>query len=183
MWEAVIKSPAEIIQKTDCNNQNFASGRRAFYEQCWNREGKDFTSSSYCTSWFHVFDDRGSNFQGFKETTTTGTLLIMNGGTYPKHCICIWFIHKFMYSYAELSSSDLHSIMMTLNYCTSPIASSCHSTEPGGLWKNSQNRSRICFAEAVIELCILEFFSWVPPFASRLPQSFDEKSGNNNNVQ
>ena len=102
---------------------------------------------------------RGSNFQGFKETTTTGTLLTRNGGTYPRHCICIWFIHKFMYSYAELSSSDLHSIMMTLNYCTSPIASSCHSTEPGGLWKNSQNRSRICFAEAVIELCILEFFS------------------------
>ena len=64
-----------------------------------------------------------------------------------------------MYRYAEPSSCDLHSVMMTLNYCTSPIASSCHGTEPGALWKNSQNMSHVCFAEAVTELCILEFFN------------------------
>jgi len=70
----------------------------------------------------------------------------------------------------------LHSVMTTLNYCTSPRASISHGTEPAGLWKNPQNMSRVCLAEAVTELCILDFFNWVPPFASRLWQSFDEES-------
>ena len=43
----------------------------------------------------------------------------------------------------------LQSVVMTLNYCTSPVASSCHSIEPAVLWKNSQYRSRVCFEEAV----------------------------------
>jgi len=53
-----------------------------------------------------------------------------------------------------------------------------HGTEPAGLWKNSYNRSRVCFGESVTELRILHFSNWVPPFASRLPQSFDESSCN-----
>ena len=40
----------------------------------------------------------------------------------------------------------LHSLMMTLNYCTSPIASSCHRTEPAGLWKNSQKALASCIS-------------------------------------
>ena len=52
----------------------------------------------------------------------------------------------------------LHSVMMTFNYCTSPISSSRHGTEPAVLWKNSQNSSYICFAETVAQLCILDFF-------------------------
>jgi len=56
----------------------------------------------------------------------------------------------------------LHSVMMTLNYCTSPVASTCHGTEPAGLWKNPQNRSRFSLAEVVTELCILHFLDWVP---------------------
>ena len=32
---------------------------------------------------------------------------------------------------------------------------SYHGTQPAGLWKNPQNRSRVCFAEAVKELWIL----------------------------
>jgi len=40
------------------------------------------------------------------KTTTTGTLLTRNGGTFPRHCICIWFIHDFMYRYAKPSSFD-----------------------------------------------------------------------------
>jgi len=32
-----------------------------------------------------------------------------------------------------------------------------HGTEPAGLWKNSYNRSRVCFGESVTELRILHF--------------------------
>ena len=46
----------------------------------------------------------------------------------------------------------LHSVMMTLSYCTSHLASFCHGTEPAVLWKNSENRPRVCFAGAVTEL-------------------------------
>jgi len=51
----------------------------------------------------------------------------------------------------------LHSVMMTLNYCKSRIASSCHGIEPAGLLKYLQNRSRVSLAEVVTELCILDF--------------------------
>jgi hypothetical protein len=34
VWAAAIRSHAEIIGKTDCNNRHFARGGRAFYEQC-----------------------------------------------------------------------------------------------------------------------------------------------------
>jgi hypothetical protein len=70
----------------------------------------------------------------------------------------------------------LHSVMMTLNYCTSRIASSCQGTEPAGLLKYLQNRSRVYLAEAVTELRILGFFYWLPLLASRLPQQFDIRS-------
>jgi len=76
-----------------------------------------------------------------------------------------------MYRCAEPSSWDY-----TLNYCTSPRASTCHGTEPARLRKNPQNMSRLCLAEAVTELCILDFFNWVPPFASRLPQSLSSRT-------
>jgi len=57
--------------------------------------------------------------------------------------------------YVQLCRSEimcLHCVMMTLNYCTSQLPSSCHGTEPAGLWKNSQNRPRVCFVGAVTEL-------------------------------
>ena len=41
----------------------------------------------------------------------------------------------------------------------SPVASSCHGTEPAGLLKYLQNRSHVCLAEAVTELCILDFLN------------------------
>ena len=66
VWAAAIRSRAEIIGNTDLSNRDFASGRQAVCEQCWTGVGKELTSSSYCTFRFHVFHERGSNFQGFK---------------------------------------------------------------------------------------------------------------------
>jgi hypothetical protein len=66
VWAAATRSRAEIIGNADCNNRDFASGRKAVYEQCWTGVGKELTSSSYCTFRFHVFPERSSNFQGFK---------------------------------------------------------------------------------------------------------------------
>jgi hypothetical protein len=37
------------------------------------------------------------------------------------------------------------------------ILSSCHGTEPAGLLKYLQNMSRVCLAEAVTDLRILDF--------------------------
>jgi hypothetical protein len=48
--------------------------------------------------------------------------------------------------------------MVTSNYRTIPVAFNCHCTKPADMWENPQNRSRVCFAEAVKELRILNFF-------------------------
>jgi hypothetical protein len=36
---------------------------------------------------------------------------------------------------------------------------SVHGTATAGLWKNPHNMPRVCFAEAVTELCILHFLN------------------------
>jgi hypothetical protein len=46
VWAAAMRSHAEIIGKTDCNNRHFASDGLAYYEHCFAGEGKELTSSS-----------------------------------------------------------------------------------------------------------------------------------------
>lgn len=50
---------------------------------------------------------------------------------------------------------DSSSVMMTLNYISSQRACFCCSTEPFGLSKNSQHKSRVHLEEMVTELFIL----------------------------
>jgi hypothetical protein len=50
VWGAAIRSHAEIIRKTECDNPHFASGGQALHEQCSTGEGKEAISSSYYTS-------------------------------------------------------------------------------------------------------------------------------------
>ena len=47
---------------------------------------------------------------------------------------------------------DCSSIMMTSNYYSSQIACFCCRTEPFGLSKNSQRKSRVHLVEMVTEL-------------------------------
>ena len=73
-----------------------------------------------------------------------------------------YYYIAFLFGLYTILSTDMISsdyIMMALNYRAPRIASSCHSTEPAGLLKYSQNRSRVCLALAVTELCILVFFN------------------------
>ena len=55
----------------------------------------------------------------------------------------------------QIPRTDMHNwvnviaCLVLLNYCTSPFASSGHGIEPDAMWKNSQNNTRGCFAEAV----------------------------------
>jgi hypothetical protein len=50
VWATAVMSPAEIVQKTDRNSRDFASGGQAFYEHCWNGEGEELTRCLYFMS-------------------------------------------------------------------------------------------------------------------------------------
>jgi hypothetical protein len=75
----------------------------------------------------------------------------------------MWFVHKFIYTYVELSSRG---------YCVLvPWYRTMWITEILYL----QNRYRVCLAETLTKLCILDFFKWVRTFASKLPQPLYEE--------
>ena len=72
------------------------------------------------------------------------------------HTLHLYLVYTQMYVQICITEiMCLHNVMMTLNYCTSQLASSFHGTELDGLWKNSQNRTRVCFAGAVTELRVM----------------------------